>query len=70
MLKVDARIKAENLRSRLLLQVHDELVAEVAPGERDVIGRVLVEEMGDAYRLDVPLDVSIGVGGSWQDAAH
>ena len=62
MLKVDARIKAEGLRSRLLLQVHDELVAEVAPGEQDAIATVLREEMGSAYQLDVPLDVSIGVG--------
>ncbi len=70
MLKVDARITAEGLRSRLLLQVHDELVAEVAPGEQDAIATVLREEMGNAYQLDVPLDVSIGIGTSWEAAAH
>ena len=70
MLKVDARIKKEQLRSRLLLQVHDELVAEVWPGERDAMSTVLKEEMGVAYQLDVPLDVSVGVGRSWEAAAH
>ncbi|WP_240615768.1 DNA polymerase I [Nakamurella deserti] len=70
MLKVDARIRAERLKSRLLLQVHDELVAEVAPGEQEAIATVLREEMGTAYQLDVPLDVSIGIGHSWEAAAH
>ncbi len=70
MLRVHARIQAEGLRSRLLLQVHDELVCEVATGERAAISDVLREEMAGAYPLSVPLDVSVGVGASWQDAAH
>ena len=70
MLRVDARMKAEELGSRLLLQVHDELVAEIAEGEQAAMTAIMREEMGQAYELDVPLDVSVGVGRSWQEAAH
>ncbi len=70
MIKVDARIKREELASRLLLQVHDELVAEIAAGEQEAMTTIMREEMGNAYELDVPLDVSVGVGPSWQAAAH
>jgi DNA polymerase I len=70
MLRVDARMKKEGLGSRLLLQVHDELVAEIAAGEQETMTAIMKEEMGSAYQLDVPLDVSVGVGRSWQDAAH
>jgi DNA polymerase I len=70
MLRVDQRMKRDGFRSRLLLQVHDELVAEVAPGEAEALGAVVREEMGSAYELDVPLDVSVGVGRNWEDAAH
>jgi DNA polymerase-1 len=54
----------------MLLQVHDELVVEVAPGERDAVEALLRREMGGAFPLDVPLDVSVGVGRSWDDAGH
>jgi DNA polymerase-1 len=70
MLRVQAALDAQSLGSRLLLQVHDELVLEVAPGERDAVERIVRDEMGSAYALDVPLDVSVGVGRSWDDAAH
>ena len=70
MLRVHRRIADEGLRSRLLLQVHDELVCEVADGEQDTITAVLTEEMAGAYELSVPLDVSIGVGATWDAAAH
>ncbi len=70
MLGVDRALQAEGLRSRMLLQVHDELVLEVAPGERDALERLVRREMGGAYRLAVPLDVSIGVGHTWDDAGH
>ncbi len=70
MLGVDARLREAGLRSRLLLQVHDELVLEVAPGEREELERVVRAEMGSAARLAVPLDVSVGVGQSWHDAGH
>jgi DNA polymerase-1 len=70
MLGVHRALAAEGLRSRLLLQVHDELVLEVAPGEREAVAEVVRREMGGAYKLDVPLDVSIGIGRTWHDAAH
>ena len=70
MLGVDRALRAEGLRTRLLLQVHDELVLEVAPGEREVAEELVRREMGSAYRFAVPLDVSIGVGRTWDDAGH
>ncbi len=71
MLGVSRALAAEGLCSRLLLQVHDELVLEVAPGEREQLEALLRREMGGAYdELTVPLDVSIGVGPTWDDAGH
>jgi len=70
MLDVDAALAAGNLKSRMLLQVHDELILEIAPGEREAVEALVREKMGHAVDLAVPLDVSIGVGRSWQDAAH
>ena len=70
MLGVDKALRESGARSRMLLQVHDELVLEVAPGERDDIEALVRREMGAAVRMDVPLDVSVGVGRSWHDAAH
>ena len=70
MLKVDSRIKSENLKSRLLLQVHDELILEVSPGEHEILSKIVKEQMSNAYELNVSLDVNIGVGKSWDLAAH
>jgi DNA polymerase-1 len=70
MLGVQRELDAQGLASRLLLQVHDELVLEVAPGERDAVEALVRAQMGAAYALDVPLDVSVGVGASWHDAGH
>jgi len=70
MLKVDNVLKKNNLKSRILLQVHDELVIEVWPGELEKVKTLVKEEMGKAADLLVPLDVSIGVGSSWDEAAH
>jgi DNA polymerase-1 len=70
MLRVDAALKAGDLRSRMLLQVHDELVLEVASGERDAVEQLVRREMGGAWDLSVPLDVSVGVGTSWHEAGH
>ncbi len=70
MLRVDAALRTAGARSRMLLQVHDELVLEVAPGERSDIEALVRREMGDAIVMDVPLDVSIGHGRSWHEAAH
>jgi DNA polymerase-1 len=70
MLGLDRRLTETKMASRLLLQVHDELVLEVAPGEREELERVVREEMAAAYAMDVPLEVSVGLGRTWDDAAH
>ena len=70
MLNVDRAIKKENLSSRLLLQVHDELIFEVAKGEHEKMEALVRREMGSAYPLKAPLDVNIGFGKSWDLAAH
>jgi DNA polymerase I len=70
MLHVDTAIRDAGLGSRMLLQVHDELVFEVADGEREALEEVVRREMGGAADLAVPLDVSVGTGRSWHDAAH
>ena len=70
MLGVDRRFTDEGLGSRMLLQVHDDLVVEVVRGERETLERVLREEMGGAAELSVPLEVNVGAGRSWHEAAH
>ncbi|MCB4207611.1 DNA polymerase I [Arthrobacter sp. UM1] len=70
MLSVQDRLRTEGLASRMLLQVHDELVLEVAPGEREAVESLLREEMGAAASLSVPLDVNVGFGRDWNEAAH
>jgi DNA polymerase-1 len=70
MLRVDTALKAADMRSRLLLQVHDELVLEVAPGEAAPLEELVRREMAGAADLTVPLDVSVGTGASWHEAAH
>ena len=70
MLNVARALQGEGLRSRLLLQVHDELVLEVADGEREALETLVRREMGNAFALDVPLDVSVGVGANWDEAGH
>jgi DNA polymerase-1 len=70
MLGVDRRLREAGLRSRMLLQVHDELVLEVAPGERTDVETLVREEMASAGKLSVPLDVSVGTGSSWHEAGH
>ncbi|ORW89705.1 DNA polymerase I [Mycobacterium szulgai] len=70
MIEVDRALKEAGLASRMLLQVHDELLLEIAPGERDRVEALVREKMGGAYPLDVPLEVSVGYGRSWDAAAH
>ncbi|MFW6774670.1 DNA polymerase I [Nocardioides sp. CPCC 205120] len=70
MLAVQRAIEADGLASRLLLQVHDELVLEVAPGEEEALEQLVRTQMGAAADLRVPLDVSVGTGVSWHAAAH
>ncbi|WP_028661690.1 DNA polymerase I [Saccharomonospora saliphila] len=70
MLGVHRALTASELRSRVLLQVHDELVLEVADGEHAEVEALVRREMGAAYALSVPLEVSVGFGRSWNAAAH
>lgn len=70
MLNVEKAMRSENLSSRLLLQVHDELIFEVAKGEHEVMEALVRKQMGSAFELKAPLDVNIGFGKSWDLAAH
>jgi DNA polymerase-1 len=70
MLRVAAALKSAGLKSRMLLQVHDELIFEAAPGEVDALTTLVCDEMGAAASLRVPLEVSTGTGRSWAEAAH
>ena len=70
MLDVDREIRSRGLASRLLLQVHDELVLEVAPGESAEVRELVVAAMAGAADLRVPLDVSVGEGPTWESAGH
>ena len=70
MLRVSSALAAAGLRSRMLLQVHDELIFEVAGEELDAVRSLAVAEMRAAASLRVPLEVSTGTGRSWSDAAH
>jgi DNA polymerase-1 len=70
MLAVDREIRRGGLRSRMLLQVHDELLFEVAPGELGQLTELVRSAMCGAFDLTIPLDVSVGTGRSWAEAAH
>lgn len=70
MISIENDIAAQELRSRMLLQVHDELIFEVAPGEADALEKIVRDGMGGAAELLVPLDVQMGHGSNWDSAAH
>jgi DNA polymerase-1 len=70
MLGIDADILQRGLGSRMLLQVHDELVFEVAPGELAELTAVVTDRMSHAAEMSVPLDVQVGSGPDWDSAAH
>jgi len=70
MIRVRDALRKEQLKSRMLLQVHDELVLEIAPGEAERVEELVRHEMGSAAELRVPLDVSVGMAANWADAAH
>jgi len=70
MLGVQDRLERDGLQSRMILQVHDELILEVVDSEVDAAEQILVEEMSSAATLKVPLDVQVGKGYSWHEAAH
>jgi DNA polymerase-1 len=70
MLNVQGAIERDKLKSRLLLQIHDELILEVVEGEEEKISELVRCEMGSAYPLKAPLDVNAGLGLTWHEAAH
>ncbi|MEW1924182.1 DNA polymerase I [Streptomyces sp. NPDC088360] len=70
MLNVHRALTEAKLDSRMLLQVHDEIVLEIAPGERAKVEELVRREMAGAVSLRAPLDVSVGVGPDWESAAH
>lgn len=70
MIRVDENLKKANVASRVILQIHDELVLEIAQGEEQQVESIVREAMEHAVELKVPLNVSTGVGADWQLAAH
>jgi DNA polymerase-1 len=70
MITIDREIRHRGLLSRMVLQVHDELVFELVPGEREELETMVVSQMGAAAKLAVPLDVQVGFGANWDQAAH
>lgn len=70
MIAVEGEMSAEGLKSRLLLQVHDEIVIAVAPGETEKVRGIAMEKMRSVAKLSVPLDVHIGIGENWELAGH
>jgi DNA polymerase-1 len=70
MLALERSIKEEGLRSQMILQVHDELILEVAPGEEERLESIVRKAMGEAFSLGVALEVNVGIGESWEGAAH
>ncbi|MFZ1134108.1 MAG: DNA polymerase, partial [Candidatus Korobacteraceae bacterium] len=67
MIRIDAEIRRRNMQSRMLLQVHDELVFEVPESELDAMKQLVTRQMENAYELQVPLKVELGTGPNWRD---
>jgi DNA polymerase-1 len=70
MIGIHADLRANDMQSKMLLQVHDELVFEVGVGETEALTELVRRNMGGAAELSVPLDVQVGIGDNWDDAAH
>ncbi|MDO4251780.1 MAG: DNA polymerase I [Rothia sp. (in: high G+C Gram-positive bacteria)] len=70
MINIEQRLAEQGLKSRMLLQIHDELIVELAPGEEEMAEKIVTQEMGKALELSVPLDVQVGHGQSWYQAGH
>jgi len=68
--QMSQQIQEQGLKSRMLLQVHDELVFEVAPGELETLRALVTDRMANVVQLSVPLDVHVGVGQNWDLAGH
>ena len=67
MLNVHKRFKNENIKSKLILQIHDELIVDVYPQEEEKVQQILSQEMQNAYVSKVPLIVAVGMGTTWYD---
>lgn len=70
MIRADQALRNAGVASRIILQIHDELVVEIAPGEEEQVSALVSDAMEHAVTLAVPLDVSVGIGADWQLAAH
>jgi DNA polymerase-1 len=70
MIDLDQKLSEAGLKSRMLLQVHDELILEIKDEETAEVRKLVADAMGNAIELDVPLEVSMGVGKTWKVAAH
>ena len=70
LLNIMTEIEKQSMKSRPLLQVHDELIFEIFPGESEKLVEMVKSKMASAFKLSVPLDVNIGIGKSWHQAAH
>lgn len=70
MIAVQAALLEGDFASRMVLQVHDELLLEIAPGEAEAVKKLVSEAMGSSVRMSIPLDVAVGEGRSWRAAAH
>ena len=70
LLNIMTEIEKQSMKSRPLLQVHDELIFEIFPGESEKLVETVKSKMASAFKLSVPLDVNIGIGKSWHQAAH
>ena len=68
MVRIDKRFEAEQIRSKMLIQVHDELNFSVLPEEKKQVERIVLEEMENAYRMSVPLVADSGWGQNWLEA--
>jgi DNA polymerase-1 len=68
MIRVDAQLQQHSMRSRMMMQVHDELVFEVADDEVDALSALVRDSMLNVAQLAVPLDVDVGVGNNWDEA--
>ena len=68
MVRIDKRFEVEQIRSKMLIQVHDELNFSVLPEEKERVERIVLEEMENAYRMSVPLVADSGWGQNWLEA--
>jgi DNA polymerase-1 len=68
MIKIHRKLKSEKLKSKLIMQIHDELLLEVHKDEVDYITKMVIEYMRDAMKLDVPIEIDFGIGPSWYEA--